>query len=185
MTFTSFTNLTRHKAEHIVTSNLSLFPIGNSTRNSFTSHEDLLCEDVTVDDIPLVTCDEAPEKEVVLNNIDNDIVKSSFLEQVPKISERNKCADCSKTFDNEFTLQVHNDKEHKVNTLYQCIICEFESTSSKILSDHIQTKHTEKEHNIHKCNKCEKEFQYYFLLENHICFKCDSCNFIGNTSSSL
>merc|ERR1712098_176142 len=44
LTFTSFTSLTRHKAEHVVNSNLSLFPIGNPTRNNSISHEALLCD---------------------------------------------------------------------------------------------------------------------------------------------
>ena len=81
-------------------------------------------------------------------------------------------------------MRKHNTR-HTGNMVYQCQICEFEATKQSLLEDHIDVRHTQKETNNYKCFKCEKSFQYYFLLINHRCFKCDKCNFIECSSDNL
>ena len=139
------------------------------------AHDALLCEDITLEDHPLVTCEEAPEIKVVENRNN---------EQQSKSQEVFKCDFCMYT-----TTDLDNQNLHKQThtncRLYYCSICEFESTNASILKNHIKDKHTEKVNSVHKCIECEKEFQYDFLLQNHICFRCYKCNFIANSSESL
>ena len=87
-TFKNFSSLTKHKVEHSVNPNhssVSLLQIVNSTRNNSLAHDALLCEDVTLEDHALVTCDEAPENVVVENKYHN------------KVKEIFKCNVCTYT----------------------------------------------------------------------------------------
>ena len=69
--------------------------------------------------------------------------------------------------------------------IYQYPSCEFEATRQATLDDHVETKHKETEKMMFNCMKCEKVFEYKFLLENHICFICQKCKFIASSAQSL
>ena len=123
----------------------------------------------------MVTCEETSEK-IVPENINNEIHN--------KVQGATNCDIGDKVVKTTNDQDLHKEA-HTRFTLYQCAICEFESTNYSILNDHLKTKHTEKVHVIHKCNDCEQEFQYEFLLQNHICFRCYKCNFLAKSSKSL
>ena len=190
ITFKNFSSLSIHKQEHSVKSHhtsSSLLPIGNSTRNNSLAHEVLLCEDVTLDNNSLLTCEEIYEKEQAVRNDKEKNVGNTkqSIEVESPLKELNQCVECDFSCYDEMTLKKHHDSVHRQTTLFQCAICEFESTSSSILNNHIQSKHTSKEKEIHTCDKCEQSFPYQFLLGNHICYRCNKCNFIGSSSKGL
>ena len=190
ITFKNFSSLSIHKQEHSVKSHhtsSSLLPIGNSTRNNSLAHEVLLCEDVTLDNNSLLTCEEIYEKEQAVRNDKEKNVGNTkqSIEVESPLKELNRCVECDFSCYDEITIKKHHDSVHRQTTLFQCAICEFESTSSSILNNHIQSKHTSKEKEIHTCDKCEQSFPYQFLVGNHICYRCNKCNFIGSSSKGL
>ena len=189
ITFKNFSSLSLHKSEHTAISprtSPALLLIGNSTRNNSLAQEVLLCEDVTLDDPSLVVCEEASEKVQVvsMNKKDVEIVRQPSMKRSPS-KELRKCTECDFNCYGEIPFKKHYDSVHRQCTLFQCAICEFEATSLPLLNAHMQAKHTDKERDTHLCNKCEKSFPYRFLLENHICFKCNKCSFIGNSSIAI
>ena len=119
-----------------------------------------------------------------MNKKDVEIVGQPSMKRSPS-KELRRCTECDFNCYGEIPFKKHCDSVHRQCTLFQCAICEFEATSLPLLNAHMQAKHTDKERDTHLCNKCEKSFPYRFLLENHICFKCNKCSFIGNSSIAI
>ena len=62
-------------------------------------------------------------------------------------------------------------KTHTGRIIFTCRVCEFEATRQGMLDDHMESKHTKKDHppEKHDCKKCEQTFPTSLHLEFHIC----------------
>ena len=75
------------------------------------------------------------------------------------------CNQCSKSFEKQEELLLHNDLEHKKETIYQCNHCPKTYNTKKSLSQHQSRYHRGQ---IWRCVLCDKYFQRKQNLSNHM-----------------
>ena len=107
-------------------------------------------------------CSECPKKYAVRGELNFHI--QSFHE------EKNlKCPDCDKTYSVKKYLAKHMKLIHKNNgesvKKYQCVKCEFKTSSSQLLRDHKAVKHEGVEP---KCSFCDFHSRNALIVRSHI-----------------
>lgn len=112
-----------------------------------------------------ITSEKNPENKCYCYLCEFETNITSTLEKHYETEHKTICCDRCKYIACDENVMRRHKMKHTSNTVHQCPNCEFEATRQALLNDHIESKLKEKEKLTFHCIKCEKIFEYRFLLE--------------------
>ena len=161
--------------------------VTNSTRSNSIISDLMLCEDITLDNVPSITCEEDPEKDC--NGSDNG--ESHAIRQADVVEVD---IDSSETH-----LHESND-DHKESEMHSCQTCDFVANDATELNGHNQLLHKHanvdvklNEQIVISCEKCDFTCRLNIQLKKHMDtqhinnwkYSCEHCDFGTDLIASL
>ena len=119
------------------------------------------------------------------------ILRTSFLRHYKSHSYKYKCKDCSKHFEFQKNLDLHNKKHHSQHDGAICSYCGKFYKQISALNEHIRIKH-EKSAKMMTCKICDKQFRRAGHLQSHMNihygitpYSCQKCGRVYRSTDSL